>query len=239
MKSAKKPKLGIMNRAVPEWLIQTSWWLSGIFATGALWYFLSIKNYSFAAGSGVAAVAFALLAVHLQRRKDQLAEKAIPAEFKDSLPDDYVRRSFDDPSDVRLFQSLPDFKSVAYQTAQVGWDTGKTIEMRKASYDFVDFYEYAWLKLAEFYPIKHFGQDGANAYIRQYIRDRFKFHWAKYEPKGVGTGGTIVGVLTGGDVLSDLDRLVVETASAIVGYRDHFDFNAWLQRWNRASPSVA
>lgn len=226
-----------MIRTVPDWLIQTIWWLSGIFATGALWYFLSIKDYFYASGSGAIAVAFAIVAVVLHRRKDQLAEQSLPNEFRDELPDDYVRRSFDDPSDARLFQSLPDFKAVAAQTAQAGWDTGTTIEMRKASYDFVDFYEFAWLRLAEFYPSNHFGKDGATAYIRRHIRERYKFHWAKHEPSGVGTGGTIVGVLTGGDVLRDLDRLVVETATSVVGYADDFDFNAWLDRWNRSAPS--
>lgn len=161
----------------------------------------------------------------------------VPAEFKDSLPEDYVRRSLDDTSDVRLFQSLPEVKAMAYATARVGWNTGITLEMRKASYDLVDFYEFIWLRLAEFYPPKHFGRDGANEYVRQYVRDRYKFHWAKHEPNGVGAGGTIVGVLTGGDVLNDLDRLMVETATAIVGYRDDFDFDSWLKRWNDLSSS--
>jgi len=45
-----------MTRTVPDWLIQLVWWFSGIFATGALWYFLSIKDYFYAAGSVVAAL---------------------------------------------------------------------------------------------------------------------------------------------------------------------------------------
>ena len=89
---------------------------------------------------------FALLAVALHRRKDQLAENSLPTEFKDELPNDYVRRSFDEPTDVRLFGSLPDLKTIAYRTAQPGWDTGITVEMRKATYDVVDFYEFVWLK---------------------------------------------------------------------------------------------
>lgn len=220
-----------MFRSVPDWVIQTCWWTSGIFATGALWYFLSIKDFSYAAGSGALALAFAVAAIALHRRKDQLAEKALPTEFKNELPDDYVRRSLDEPTDIRLFQALPELKAIAYRTAQPGWDTGTTIEMRKATYDVVDFYELIWLKLAEFYPVKHFGKDGAAAHIKSYIRERYKFHWAKHEPNGPGTGGTIVGVLTGGDVMNDLDRLVVETASAVVGYRDDFDFDAWQARW--------
>lgn len=223
-----------MNRTVPDWVIQTAWWISGIFATGALWYFLSIKDYSYAAGSGALALAFALAAVVLHRRKDRLAEQSLPTEFQDEVPNDYVRRSFDDPTDVRLFQALPNLKSIALRTAQPGWDTGITIEMRKATYDVVDFYELIWLKLAEFYPVKHFGKDGAAAHIKNYIRERYKFHWAKHEPAGPGTGGTIVGVLTGGDVMHDLDRLIVETATAVVGYRDNFDLSAWHDRWKGA-----
>lgn len=232
-----KSKFGVMSRTVPDWVIQTCWWTSGIFATGALWYFLSIKDYWYAGGSGALALTFALAAIALHLRKDQLAEQSLPTEFKDELPDDYIRRSLDEPTDVRLFQSLPELKAIAHRTAQPGWDTGVTIEMRKATYDVVDFYEIIWLKLAEFYPVKQFGKGGAAAHIKSYIRERYKFHWAKHEPDGPGTGGTIVGVLTGGDVMEDLDRLIVETATAVVGYRDDFDFKTWHVRWAAAGPS--
>jgi hypothetical protein len=139
-------------------VIQICWWTSGIFATGALWYFLSIKDYSFVVASGVLAFAFAMAAIALHRRRDLLAEKSLPLEFKDELPDDYIRRTLDEPSDVRLFQSLPELKAIAHRIAQPGWDTGITVEMRKATYDVVDLYELIWLKLAEFYPVKHFGK---------------------------------------------------------------------------------
>jgi hypothetical protein len=218
-------------------MIQICWWISGIFATGALWYFLSIKDYSYAGGSGVLALTFAIAAIALHRRKDQLAEQSLPAEFKDELPDDYIRRSLDEPTDVRIFESLPEFKAIACRTAQSGWDTGITAEMRKATHDVIEFYEIIWLKLAEFYPIEQFGKDGAAAHIKRYIRERYKFHWAKHEPSGLGTGGTIVGVLTGGDVMQDLDHLIVETAAAVVRYRDDLDFTAWHARWERAASS--
>lgn len=226
-----------MNRTVPDWVIQTCWSISGIFATGSLWYFLSTKDYSYAAGSGILAFIFAVAAIAFHRRKDKLAEQSLPTEFKNELRDDYTRRSLDEPTDIRLFESLPELKALTHRTAQPGWDTGITVEMRKATYDVVDFYEIIWLKLAEFYSVKHFGKDGAAAYIKNYIRERYKFHWAKHEPSGPGTGGTIVGVLTGRDVMHDLDQLIVETATAVVGYRDNFDFKAWQARWEGAAPS--
>lgn len=198
---------------------------------------MSIKDYSYVAGSGALALAFALASIALHRRRDQFAERSIPPEFKDEIPADYIRRSLSEPTDIRIFESLPELKAIALRIAQPGWDTGITMEMLKATYDVVDFYEIIWIKLAEFYPVKHFGKGGAAAHVKSYIRERYKFHWAKHEPSGPGTGGTIVGVLTGRDVIQDLDRLIVETATAIVGYRDDFDFKVWHARWEGSRPS--
>lgn len=60
-------------RAVPDWSIQLCWWISAIFATGAVWYFLSTKNYWASGGSVVGAVVFAAAAVLLHQRRDGIA----------------------------------------------------------------------------------------------------------------------------------------------------------------------
>lgn len=57
-------------RKIREWHTQLSWWFSAIFATGAVWYFLSVKNYFIAAASAVVAVALAFFAVILHRIRD-------------------------------------------------------------------------------------------------------------------------------------------------------------------------
>ena len=57
-------------RTVPDWSIQTAWWLSGIFATGAVWYFLGANSFVFAGVSAAVAVALAGLAITLHRKKD-------------------------------------------------------------------------------------------------------------------------------------------------------------------------
>jgi len=106
-----------------------------------------------------------------------------------------------------------------------------TADMREASYDVIDFLEYTWLRLAKFYPAKHWGKKDAETYIQDYIRERFAFHWSKYESKGSGTGGTIVGVLAGGDVIKDLERLIMDTVSALFMYKDDFDFQGWKSEW--------
>lgn len=221
-------------RVVPDWWIQTTWWASGIFATGAVWYFLSTRDYPLAGVAGALAVGLAVVAILLHKAKDRAARAVAPA-AADSMADEFSRRYTDQPSHVRFLKALPKLRAVVYEAAQEGWDTGVTADMRQASYDVIDFLEYAWTRLAEFYPARHFGDKDSREYIRGYIRDRFRFHWAKHEPDGPGTGGTIVGVLTGGDVIADLESLVADTVGTLFAHRDDFDLEAWLAAWKGGS----
>jgi hypothetical protein len=59
-----------MARMTPDWVYQALWSISGVFATGAFWYFLSQQNYRATIWSGYAAVVVALLAVALLIRND-------------------------------------------------------------------------------------------------------------------------------------------------------------------------
>ncbi|MGH8532768.1 MAG: hypothetical protein ACREV1_08610 [Gammaproteobacteria bacterium] len=149
----------------------------------------------------------------------------------DEAPRAFARRYLEYPSHYRFIKSLPKLRAAVLENAQEGWDTGVTADMREASYDVIDFLEYAWLRLAQFYPEKHWDKKGAEVYIREYIQSRFSFHWAKHEPDGPGTGGTIVGVLTGGDVMADLEGLIADTVSALFKYSDDFNFQEWKIAW--------
>ncbi|AOK33101.1 hypothetical protein [Burkholderia cenocepacia] len=211
-------------RNIPEWTIQLAWAICGVFATGAVWYFLSLKQYSEAAYAAVGALIFGGVAIYLHRRKDEADAAVSPA-------DDFVRRYTGQASDIRFIKALPKLRRVVYDNAREGWDTGVTVEMRQASYDLIDFLEYAWLRLAEFYPAGHFGLRGRRAYIRNFIRDRFQFHRSKHEPDGPGTGGTIVGVLAGGDVIDDLERMISDTVRALFVHHDNFRFDEWQREW--------
>ena len=62
----------------------------------------------------------------------------------------------------------------------------------------------------------------------------FAFHWAKHEPSGPGSGGTIVGVLTGGDVMNDLENLIEDTMRSLFFDNHLLDLENWLQRWQAA-----
>ena len=54
-----------MHRLIPAWLIQLTWFVAGVFATGAVWFFLS-RNEVFASSlSAFGAVAITLIAIAL------------------------------------------------------------------------------------------------------------------------------------------------------------------------------
>lgn len=61
------------RRLVSDWSIQLTWFVAGVFATGALWYFLSRGEYSPAIISAASAGALAAAAVYLQRINDRSA----------------------------------------------------------------------------------------------------------------------------------------------------------------------
>jgi len=189
---------------------------------------------------GVATIAAAIIGIIRQRQHvTNESYKTISNEinskksFKNEDPASmFARRYLEYPSHYRFVKYLPKLKAVVLESAREGWDTGVTADMREASYDVIDFLEYAWLRLARFYPKNHWGGQDAETYIGKYIRDRFAFHWSKYEPDGPGTGGTIVGVLVSGDVIKDMERLIEDTVSALFMHQDDFDFIIWKQEWN-------
>lgn len=60
-----------MKRLVPDWQVQLVWFMAGVFATGAAWYFLSRDEFLPAGSSAAAAVVLATVAVLLQRLNDR------------------------------------------------------------------------------------------------------------------------------------------------------------------------
>src|SRR5574340_985818 len=150
-----EPHRAIAMRSVPDWSIQVAWWVSGIFATGAVWYFLSTKDIALAVSSALIAVLFAGVAILLHRKKDALAVSLVPNELKSELPDGYIRRRTDSDAHVRLVRHLPELKAVVHHSSSEGWESPVTLDMREASYDMIEFLQFAWLRLAEFYPRKH------------------------------------------------------------------------------------
>lgn len=62
-----------MKKPVPDWLPNATWFVAGIFATGAFWYFLSKDDYVATALSALGAVLFAIVSVVLHKANDRSA----------------------------------------------------------------------------------------------------------------------------------------------------------------------
>ncbi len=62
-----------------DWQLQLAWFVAGVFATGALWYFISTKSNVLASASGILAILFALFAVWLHKARDQADDGAAEA----------------------------------------------------------------------------------------------------------------------------------------------------------------
>lgn len=59
-----------MRIRVPNWLLQVTWFIAGVFGTGAFWYYLSQNNSVLTCVAAAGAVLFAALAVGLHILSD-------------------------------------------------------------------------------------------------------------------------------------------------------------------------
>src|ERR1700741_4334835 len=59
-----------MRMRVPVWLLQVTWFIAGVFGTGAFWYYLSQNNSLLTCVSAGGAVIFAVIAVGLHMLSD-------------------------------------------------------------------------------------------------------------------------------------------------------------------------
>jgi hypothetical protein len=126
--------------------------------------------------------------------------------------------------------SAPDLKEKACAKATLLWDSGVTSTMKQGNYNYIDSLKEIWIEISSYYPNLHFNGQTLDDYISDYIKSRFIFHNAHLEPNGALTGGTIVGVIAGGCVISDLERMIEDTVCSLSQELD-FDFNNWKKQW--------
>jgi hypothetical protein len=132
---------------------------------------------------------------------------------------------------LRYLEELPRIRRQAYEKARPLWDSGVTSQMMQGNYDLVDVLQQILVNLAVWYPPKHFGDMEAQEFMSAMTASRFVWHRAHLEPGGGGTGGTIIGVMAGGDVTSDLEAMVVDMVRSLTTDDDLFHFKSWLLRW--------
>lgn len=190
-------------------------------AIGAFWASDPEGNYE----PFLAVIGITLTLLELFRRLTDRNNKAnIPEKI-------YARRYLDQPHHLHFIKGLPSLRHAAHESAQELWDSGMTANMRQGSYDYIDFLQDTWVKLAEFYPPLHFGGLEPREYITKYTQGRFSHHRANLEPDGPGSGGTIVGVMAGGHVIHDLEEMIDDTVCTLSLNSESFDYQEWKNRW--------
>jgi hypothetical protein len=129
-------------------------------------------------------------------------------------------------------------RKILYRYAREDWDTGITSQMMGANYRLIDLLEEMWVRIAEFYPSNNFDGKSSDKYIREFLQYRFSFHRNKFDVGDPGLRGTMVNVMVGRDVISDLEEMISDTVRTLSLYNDDFDYLAWKKRWKKASDSV-
>jgi hypothetical protein len=73
-----------MKSRVPTWLLQVTWFIAGVFGTGAFWYYLSQNDMMRTSISAAGAVLFACIAIALHVQADSTHSSASSDELRQS-----------------------------------------------------------------------------------------------------------------------------------------------------------
>jgi len=177
--------------------------------------------------------------VKLRRQK---ADELVIQQMAGAAPPKQVSaEDWNSPSEeaiIGYLKVLPHIRRGAIAAARSLWDSGITSEMRQGSYEAIEILSAAWIRLANFYPPKHFGEKAPDHFFSEFVVQRFAWHRRISEPRGPGSSGTIVAVIAGGAVLNDVATAITETVEGLViGYSlTDFDLEKWRSDWDAASP---
>lgn len=144
------------------------------------------------------------------------------------------------PADpIAFIDSLPTLRFYALRESTPQWQSGVTTDMLQASYDYLTVLEGVFVRLVACFPRGHFGDAAPDAIASSWQAQLFGWHRARLEPRGIGTGGSIVGVLAAGFVIADVERLIQEAVQGLSEDHPQFDLIAWRKRWKRKPRSGA
>jgi len=132
--------------------------------------------------------------------------------------------------------SIPDIRKELLSKAQSEWDSGTTARMNLATYDYIDGLQGILVGLAAFYSPKAFGNEDPHKFLSEIISSRFRWHRSHAEPKGLGTGGSIVGTIYGGSVAADVEAMIVDMVMSLLNFTGEYNWKQWKRRWeNKAT----
>jgi hypothetical protein len=181
----------------------------------------------------------------VKKRRDDCDQIAVSRQLGD-MPKDYgnvlvldiaMKRSDDFSVDLlsqnnirEYIENIPFMIDRAHAYAQPKFDTGITSEMMQGGYDIIDSLVNIIRVLCSFFPSVKNETESIERFIDGYVRSKFIWHHFAQEPHGPGTGGTIVGQLVAGSVISELKSMIVDIVGGICMWDDEFEFVDWRKR---------
>lgn len=148
----------------------------------------------------------------------------------------------DDPTLLmRYLERILTIRDAQNTIAQTYWDTGITLEMINGSRLLIDFLEEVLLELSTFYPKGHFNNLHPKLYFNNLIAERYLWHRFMLEPHGVGTGGSIVPVQLSGEIVNELQSLVLSMVNSLAfqyTLEGNLNLDEWMNRWNGDGKSI-
>lgn len=174
--------------------------------------------------------------VRVKQRREKADSFAISKVIGESIAEEPSMLT--SPSDNDLYaylDSLPAIRLELMSQAQSGWDTGITAVMNQANYNYIDGLQGILVGLAKFYSPNAFDNQEPHEFFSEIISNRYRWHRAQLEPDGPGTGGTIITTLLGGSVSADVEKMIGEMVSSLIGYSDGYSLKHWLRLWNSSS----
>lgn len=134
------------------------------------------------------------------------------------------------PGPATFVKSLIQLRRLAHLEAKQGWDSGTTGDMLNATYSVINTMQAAMTTLATYLPGGRLDGQDAKGYFSELIASRFC--WRRLTQH---LSGTMAEVVTGGEVLSDAEMMVVQMVRSLVLQEVvTLDFESWRTDWNSA-----
>jgi hypothetical protein len=179
----------------------------------------------------------------IRERADNIVALAMAGTVSTVQP---AEQEWDEPSRaviVGYLNALPHLRKAAHTAAKPRWDSGIHSEMVEACYDVIEVFERALSHMASFYPRNHFGDGRPAAFFSALLTSRYSWYRAIYEPRGPGTGGSLVSEIVAGSVMGHAAVMITEMVEGLFYSLDldpelsGFDMVVWRTAWEVAAES--
>lgn len=154
-----------------------------------------------------------------------------------AIPPEADSEHWSRPSNEALatfLNTLPDVYADIRRTASPFLGSVVRSDMLHGLQMVIDVLSQSWIRLAAWFPPKHFGGLRADEYVSKFIAERYNWNLALCEPDGPGSGGREAAINASADTLNDLEGAIFDTVRQLGIWLEDFDFAAWRRRWDLA-----